>query len=30
VIAIVITGVILRITVQSWNTVRGHHHSHSS
>jgi cation diffusion facilitator family transporter len=28
VIAIVITGVILRITVQSWQTVRGHDHAH--
>ena len=28
VIAIVITGVILRITVQSWRTVRGHDHVH--
>jgi cation diffusion facilitator family transporter len=27
-IAIVITGVILRITVQSWRTVRGHDHAH--
>jgi cation diffusion facilitator family transporter len=26
IIAIVITGVILRITVQSWRTVRGHQH----
>jgi cation diffusion facilitator family transporter len=30
VIAIIITGVILRITVQSWRTVRGHNHSHAS
>jgi cation diffusion facilitator family transporter len=29
VIAIIITGVILRITVQSWGTVLGHSHSHS-
>jgi divalent metal cation (Fe/Co/Zn/Cd) transporter len=29
VIAIVITGVILRITWQSWLTVRGRAHSHS-
>jgi len=28
IIAIVITGVILRITWQSWLTVRGHAHSH--
>ena len=28
VIAIVITGVILEITWQSWRTVRGHQHSH--
>lgn len=27
-IAIVITGIILRITVQSWRTVRGHPHTH--
>jgi cation diffusion facilitator family transporter len=30
VIALIITGVILRITVQSWRTVREHSHSHSS
>jgi cation diffusion facilitator family transporter len=30
VIAIVITGVILRITWQSWRTVRGREHSHES
>ena len=30
VIAIIITGVILRITLQSWHTVRGHDHSHAS
>jgi cation diffusion facilitator family transporter len=29
-IAIVITGVILRITVESWRTVRGDDHSHPS
>jgi cation diffusion facilitator family transporter len=29
VIAIVITGVILQITVQSWHTVRGHDHAHA-
>jgi len=28
IIAIVITGIILRITVQSWRTVRGHPHVH--
>jgi cation diffusion facilitator family transporter len=27
-VAIAITGVILRITVQSWRTVRGHDHAH--
>jgi Co/Zn/Cd efflux system component len=30
VIAIVITGVILQITRQSWRTVRGHEHPHES
>ena len=30
IIAIVITGVILRITVESWRTVRGHDHSQAS
>jgi len=30
IIAIVITGVILRITLQSWRTVRGHSHLHAS
>jgi cation diffusion facilitator family transporter len=28
-IAIVITGVILQITIQSWRTVRGHESSHA-